>query len=105
MASVGGLCYPANETSPSEQPHPKACSLAFEDPDERFVLCALLTANKRTTFGVEPAVMMATLQVHEAMGLKVEREAVATLVLPQLWSMSVGPLLSVGQFERFMQYV
>jgi hypothetical protein len=34
---------------------------------------------------------MATLSVQEAMGLKVDREAVATLVLPQLWSMSIGP--------------
>ncbi|KIO24498.1 hypothetical protein M407DRAFT_26107 [Tulasnella calospora MUT 4182] len=53
----------------------------------------------------EPAVMMATLQVHEAMGLKVEREAVATLVLPQLWAMCVGPLLNVEQFGRFMQVI
>ena len=34
---------------------------------------------------------MATLAVQEAMGLKVDREAVATLVLPQLWSMAIGP--------------
>ena len=34
---------------------------------------------------------MATLNVHEAMGSKVDREAVATLVLPQLWAMSMGP--------------
>ncbi|KAF8197428.1 other/SCY1 protein kinase [Pholiota molesta] len=53
----------------------------------------------------EPAVMMATLSVQEAMGFKVDREAVATLVLPQLWSMSIGPLLSVGQFQRFMQVI
>ncbi|KAG9015727.1 hypothetical protein FRB95_009223 [Tulasnella sp. JGI-2019a] len=53
----------------------------------------------------EPAVMMATLQVHEAMGLKVERNAVATLVLPQLWSMCVGPLLNVDQFGRFMHVI
>ncbi|KAI0048222.1 kinase-like protein [Auriscalpium vulgare] len=50
----------------------------------------------------EPAVTMATLSVQEAMGLKVEREAVATLVLPQLWAMSMGPLLNVDQFQRFM---
>lgn len=25
------------------------------------------------------------------MGFKIDREAVATLVLPQLWSMSMGP--------------
>jgi hypothetical protein len=34
---------------------------------------------------------MATLSVQEAMGQKVDREAVATLVLPQLWAMSIGP--------------
>ncbi|KDR81413.1 hypothetical protein GALMADRAFT_239295 [Galerina marginata CBS 339.88] len=53
----------------------------------------------------EPAVMMATLSVQESMGFKVDREAVATLVLPQLWAMSIGPLLSVGQFQRFMQVI
>ena len=31
------------------------------------------------------------------MGAKVDREAVANLVLPQLWSFSMGPLLSVEQ--------
>ncbi|WVQ97082.1 hypothetical protein IAU59_004192 [Kwoniella sp. CBS 9459] len=53
----------------------------------------------------EPAVMMATLAVHEAMGAKVDREAIATLVLPQLWAMSMGPLLNADQFSRFMSVV
>ncbi|KAH8108130.1 other/SCY1 protein kinase [Cristinia sonorae] len=53
----------------------------------------------------EPAVTMATLAVQEAMGLKVDREAVATLVLPQLWAMSIGPLLTVSQFKRFMEVI
>ncbi|TFL07564.1 kinase-like domain-containing protein [Pterulicium gracile] len=61
-----------------------------------------LLSNIRTK---EPAVMMATLSVQEAMGFKVDREAVATLVLPQLWAMSIGPLLNVDQFERFMQVI
>jgi SCY1-like protein 2 len=34
---------------------------------------------------------LATLNVQEAMGMKVDREAVATLVLPQLWTLSMGP--------------
>ena len=34
-----------------------------------------------------------TLSVQEAMGFKVDREAVATLVLPQLWAMSMGPCM------------
>ncbi|KAJ7349275.1 kinase-like domain-containing protein [Mycena albidolilacea] len=53
----------------------------------------------------EPAVTMATLAVQEAMGLKVDREAVATLVLPQLWAISMGPLLSLDQFQRFMAVI
>ncbi|QRV75342.1 SCY1-like protein 2 [Ceratobasidium sp. AG-Ba] len=53
----------------------------------------------------EPSVMMATLDVHEKMGMKVDREAVATLVLPQLWAMSVGPLLNITQFQRFMTVI
>jgi len=43
--------------------------------------------------------------VQEAMGFKVDREAVANLVLPQLWSMSIGPLLNVEQFHRFMSVI
>lgn len=39
----------------------------------------------------EPAVTMATLSVHEAMGQKVSLDAIATLVLPQLWAMAMGP--------------
>ncbi|KZV84068.1 kinase-like protein [Exidia glandulosa HHB12029] len=53
----------------------------------------------------EPAVMLATLDLQEAMGLKVDREAVATLVLPQLWAMSIGPLLNLDQFSRFMRVI
>lgn len=49
--------------------------------------------------------MLATLEVQEAMGMKVDREAVATLVLPQLWTLSMGPMLSLGQFSRFMSVI
>lgn len=38
------------------------------------------------------------------MGQKIEREAVAALVLPQLWAMCVGPLLNVEQFGKFMRF-
>ena len=34
---------------------------------------------------------MATLRVQEAMGFKVDREAVAMAVLPQLWQLAMGP--------------
>ncbi|KAI6043048.1 kinase-like domain-containing protein [Pisolithus marmoratus] len=64
-------------------------------------LCPLLSKIRTK----EPAVIMATLSVQEAMGFKVEREAVATLVLPQLWAMSMGPLLNIEQFQRFMAVI
>lgn len=64
-------------------------------------LCPLLSKIRTK----EPAVIMATLSVQEAMGFKIEREAVATLVLPQLWAMSMGPLLNIGQFQRFMSVI
>ncbi|KAA1130872.1 hypothetical protein PGTUg99_027382 [Puccinia graminis f. sp. tritici] len=53
----------------------------------------------------EPAVMIATLAVHEEMGKKVELNAIATLILPQLWAMSIGPLLNIDQFNRFMNSI
>lgn len=64
-------------------------------------LCPLLSKIRTK----EPAVIMATLSVQEAMGFKIEREAVATLVLPQLWAMSMGPLLNIEQFQRFMSVI
>ncbi|GAA5985753.1 hypothetical protein JCM10908_007097 [Rhodotorula pacifica] len=53
----------------------------------------------------EPSVMIATLAVHEEMGKKCEVEAVATLILPQLWAMSIGPLLDADQFAKFMSVI
>jgi len=37
--------------------------------------------------------------------MKVDREAVATLILPQLWTLSMGPMLSLGQYSRFMSAI
>ena len=66
---------------------------------------------------------MATLLVQEAMGFKVDREAVAAAVLPQLWQMAMGPctphsfliielglmrfptVLNVEQFRKFMSVI
>ncbi|KAI5480849.1 protein serine/threonine kinase [Pseudohyphozyma bogoriensis] len=53
----------------------------------------------------EPAVMIATLAVHEEMGKKCEIEAIATLILPQLWAMSMGPLLNADQFAKFLAVI
>lgn len=48
---------------------------------------------------------MNTLAVHEQIGLKCDIQVLATLVLPQLWAMSITPLLSVEQFARFMTVI
>ncbi|GAA5986876.1 hypothetical protein JCM5350_000349 [Sporobolomyces pararoseus] len=53
----------------------------------------------------EPAVMISVLAVYEAMSTKCEVEAIATLILPQLWAMSIGPLLNVDQFSKFMTVI
>lgn len=53
----------------------------------------------------EPAVMLATLNVHETMGQKVDREAVATLVLPQLWTMSMGPRQFLTVYTKVSTYL
>lgn len=47
--------------------------------------------------------MLATLNVHEAMGHKVDREAVALMLLPQLWQMSVGPCTLLSSHNRSSQ--
>ena len=53
----------------------------------------------------EPSVMVATLAVHETMSSKVDRETLATAIIPQLWVMSMGPMLNTEQFQRFMKAV
>lgn len=39
------------------------------------------------------------------MSKKVDRETLATSIIPQLWTMSIGPQLSVEQFQRFMRAI
>lgn len=53
----------------------------------------------------EPSVMIATLAVHEAVSKKVDRETLATSIIPQLWTMSMGAQLNADQFQRFMNAV
>ncbi|KAK2802791.1 hypothetical protein FQN51_004319 [Onygenales sp. PD_10] len=53
----------------------------------------------------EPAVMMAALNVFRQVGQIAEIEFIALEVLPTLWSFSLGPLLNVKQFGRFMDLI
>lgn len=53
----------------------------------------------------EPAVMMAALSVLRVVGEFADADFVAMDVLPVLWSMSLGPLLNLKQFQSFMELI
>ncbi|KAI9506464.1 kinase-like domain-containing protein [Coemansia spiralis] len=54
----------------------------------------------------EPAVVMAMLAMYEELGLKhLDRQAVATEILPVLWEQCVDGRLKMEQFTRFMQVI
>ncbi|CAG8482531.1 2351_t:CDS:10 [Acaulospora colombiana] len=45
------------------------------------------------------------LSVYDEMGKNVEKDVIATEILPQLWKMSVVPTLNMDQFQKFMQAI
>ncbi|KAI4865940.1 ARM repeat-containing protein [Hypoxylon rubiginosum] len=53
----------------------------------------------------EPAVMMAALDVLRVVGDNADADFVAMDILPILWSMSLGPLLDLKQFQLFMELI
>ncbi|OAA74296.1 protein kinase domain-containing protein ppk32 [Akanthomyces lecanii RCEF 1005] len=53
----------------------------------------------------EPAVMMASLNVLGIVGDVADADFVAMDILPILWSMSLGPLLELKQFQAFMSLI
>lgn len=53
----------------------------------------------------EPAVMIAALNVLRVVGDVADAEFVAMDILPILWSMSLGPLLDLKQFQTFMELI
>ena len=53
----------------------------------------------------EPAVMMAALAVFRQVGKIADSEFVAMDVLPILWSFSLGPLLNLEQFTKYMDLI
>ncbi|KAI9738902.1 MAG: hypothetical protein M1818_005215 [Claussenomyces sp. TS43310] len=53
----------------------------------------------------EPAVMLAALKVLKQVGSIVDADFVATELLPVLWTMSLGPLLNLQQFQSFMTLI
>jgi SCY1-like protein 2 len=53
----------------------------------------------------EPAVAVAALNVLRQVGTMADTEFVAMDILPVLWSMSLGPLLDLKQFQSFMELI
>ncbi|PGH02139.1 SCY1 protein kinase [Blastomyces parvus] len=53
----------------------------------------------------EPAVMMAALNVFRQVGQIADTEFIALEIIPTLWNFSLGPLLNVQQFARFMDLI
>lgn len=53
----------------------------------------------------EPAVMMEALNVLRVVGDYADPEFIAMDILPILWSMSLGPLLNLQQFQSFMDLI
>ncbi|KAF4124370.1 SCY1-like protein 2 [Geosmithia morbida] len=53
----------------------------------------------------EPAVMMSALNVLRIVGQSADADFVAMDILPILWSMSLGPLLELKQFQTFMELI
>jgi SCY1-like protein 2 len=53
----------------------------------------------------EPAVAIAALNVIRQVGGVADAEFVAMDILPVLWSMSLGPLLDLKQFQSFMELI
>lgn len=53
----------------------------------------------------EPAVMMEALNVLRVVGDYADPEFIAMDILPILWSMSLGPLLNLKQFQSFMDLI
>lgn len=53
----------------------------------------------------EPGVMVAALKVFRQVGEVADSDFLALEVLPILWSMSLGPLLNLQQFQAFMALV
>lgn len=74
----------------SDESYTKAMPSLVQDPHEG-TSCDGTSPRSCATKQDFQFLQMATLSVQEAMGSKIDREAVATLVLPQLWSMSIGP--------------
>ncbi|KAI1458094.1 ARM repeat-containing protein [Annulohypoxylon moriforme] len=103
------LCGGSNESSAADDgldglgpdKKKKATSSALDKYTMQEKIVPLIKAIKTK----EPAVMMAALDVLRVVGDNADADFVAMDILPILWSMSLGPLLDLKQFQSFMELI
>lgn len=104
------LCGGSNETSPgddddlsglSQDKKKTSSSTALDKYTMQEKIVPLIKVIKTK----EPAVMMASLKVLGIVGEIADADFVAMDILPILWSMSLGPLLNLKQFQAFMALI
>ncbi|KAJ1978665.1 Protein kinase domain-containing protein ppk32 [Dimargaris verticillata] len=70
---------------------------------DKFTMTEKLIPMLKRTKTREPGVILAIMIVYEEMGQKyLEKEAIATEIIPELWRLCMEPQLNPGQFQRFM---
>ncbi|KAJ1911919.1 Protein kinase domain-containing protein ppk32 [Tieghemiomyces parasiticus] len=73
---------------------------------DKFTMTEKLVPMLKRTKTREPGVLLAIMVVYEEMGLRhLEKEAVATDVIPELWRLCMEPQLSPAQFQRFTKVI
>ncbi|KAJ3329806.1 SCY1-like protein 2 [Blyttiomyces sp. JEL0837] len=53
----------------------------------------------------EPGIMIAILAVYEELAKNLDKEVIATDILPELWKMALDQMLNVTQFKKFMKVI
>lgn len=95
-----GLGDGLDESGASEPSKPKSSAILDKYTVQEKIV-PLLKAIKTK----EPAVMMAALAVFRQIGKIADAEFLAIDVLPMLWNFSLGPLLNLEQFQKFMSLI
>ncbi|KAL9059700.1 MAG: hypothetical protein Q9162_001001 [Coniocarpon cinnabarinum] len=110
LHALNALCGGRNDTEPDlgdgldgvKAPQKPTTNTALLD---KFTIQEKIVPLLRAIKTKEPAVMMAALSVFSQVGKVADIEFLAFEVLPCLWSFSLGPLLNLQQFHKYMQLI
>jgi len=72
---------------------------------DKFTITSKLLPLLKESRTREPGLIMATLAVYEEIAKHSDKEICAIEVIPELWKMSVDPLLNTEQFKKCMKVV